>query len=45
MSIEVTLWAFIGWIIAGMGFRVGWGLIGLLLDLMARAVSKGGKPG
>jgi hypothetical protein len=45
MTVEASFWAFVGWIIAGMGFRIGWGLIGLLLDLLARAVGQGGKPG
>lgn len=31
---QTFLWA----IIVGMGFRIGWGLIGLLIELAARAV-------
>ena len=34
-SLETFLWA----ICVGMGFRIGWGLIGLLIDLAAKAVA------
>lgn len=36
--VEASLRAFLGWIVAGMGFKIGWGLISLLADLIARAV-------
>ena len=35
-SIETFLWA----IVAGMGARIGWGLIGLLIDVAASAIGK-----
>lgn len=34
-SIETFLWA----IVVGMGFHIGWGLIALLINLAAKAVS------
>ena len=40
MNIEASLRSFVGWIVAGMGFHVGWGLISLLIELAAKAVSK-----
>lgn len=38
MNAEPTIKAFLGWIVAGMGLHIGWGLISLLIDLAARAV-------
>jgi len=35
MSWQTFVWA----IICGMGLRIGWGLIGLVIDLAAKAVS------
>ncbi len=40
MNVEVTLRSFVGWIVAGMGFHIGWGLISLLVEFAAKAVSK-----
>ncbi len=37
-SIETFLWA----IVLGMGFRIGWGLIGLIVSLAAKAVGSDG---
>lgn len=38
MNAEASFWAFIGWLIAGMGFHLGWGLISLLITILARAI-------
>lgn len=40
MNLEVSLKAFIAWIIAGMGLHVGWGLITLIVDLISSAVRR-----
>jgi len=40
MNIEVSFRAFLYWIIAGMGFHVGWGLIALLIDMAARSIGR-----
>jgi hypothetical protein len=34
--IATFLWA----LVCGMGFRVGWGLIGLIIDLIAKSVGR-----
>lgn len=39
MNLETSFKAFLAWIVAGMGLHVGWGLIGLLIDLAAKAVN------
>ena len=31
---------FVWWVVAGMGLHVGWGLIGILAELLARAVGR-----
>ena len=43
ISGTVTAWAsgFLGWIIAGMGFRIGWDVIGFILSALAGNVGKG----
>ena len=38
MNAEIRFRTFIWAIIVGMGLRIGWGLIGLLIDLAAKAV-------
>jgi hypothetical protein len=43
MNVEVTVVSFLGWIVAGAGFRVGWGIIGILIDLLSSAVGRTGK--
>lgn len=34
------LHSFIGWIIAGMGFHVGWAIIAYLVSMVATALAK-----
>lgn len=41
MGTELSFRTFLYWVIAGMGVRVGWGLIQLLIDLLARAIGHG----
>lgn len=38
MNGEASLKTFVWAVVVGMGLHVGWGLIGLLVDLAARAV-------
>lgn len=38
MNHELSWKVFVYWIIAGMGLRVGWGLIELLVDVAKKAV-------
>lgn len=38
MNAEVSFKTFLWAIIVGMGFRIGWGLIGLLVEMAARSV-------
>jgi hypothetical protein len=40
MNVEASFKSFLAWIVAGMGLHVGWGLISLLIDFAAKAVSK-----
>lgn len=40
MNAEATFKSFLGWIVAGMGLHIGWGLITLIIELAARAVGK-----
>ena len=40
MDIEASVKSFLGWIVAGMGFHVGWGLIQLIINLLSGAVGK-----
>ena len=40
MNVEASIKAFLGWIVAGMGFHLGWGLISLLFSMLASAVGK-----
>ncbi len=40
MNPEPSFKAFLGWIVAGMGLHVGWGLIQLIIEMAARAVNK-----
>lgn len=35
-SVKTFLWA----LVVGCGFRLGWGLVGLLIDLAAKALSR-----
>lgn len=36
-SADAFLWA----VVVGCGFRLGWGLVGLIIDFAARALSRG----
>lgn len=38
MNAEVSVRTFLWAVLVGMGFRVGWGLIGLVIEMAARAV-------
>jgi hypothetical protein len=38
MNTETSFRTFVWAIIVGMGFRIGWGLIGLLIDMAAKAI-------
>lgn len=40
MNAEASFRSFCGWIIAGMGLHIGWGLIGLVVDLAAKALAR-----
>ncbi len=40
MNMEASLRSFLGWIVAGMGLHVGWGLITLVVELIARALAQ-----
>ncbi len=40
MDASVSFKSFLGWIIAGMGLHIGWGLIALIIDLAAKSVGK-----
>jgi len=40
MNVEVSFWAFVGAMILGAGFRIGWGIIGMIFDALATATKK-----
>lgn len=40
MNAEASFRAFLGWIIAGMGLHIGWGLISLIVDMAAKALGR-----
>ncbi len=41
MNAEASFKSFLGWIVAGMGLHIGWGLISLLVDMAQRAIQHG----
>lgn len=42
MNPESTMKSFLGWVVAGMGLHVGWGLIALLIWFAAKAINQSG---
>lgn len=38
MNAEAGFRAFLGWVVAGMGLHIGWGLISLVTELAQRAL-------
>ena len=40
LSAEASIRSFLGWIIAGAGFHIGWAVIQLIIDLIAKALAK-----
>jgi hypothetical protein len=40
MDLEASFKSFMGWLVAGMGFHIGWGLIQLVINLLGSAVGK-----
>lgn len=40
MNMQASIQAFLWAIVVGMGFRIGWGLIGLLIDMAAKAIGQ-----
>lgn len=41
MNFEISFKSFVFWVIAGMGFRLGWGLVALVFDFVAKAAHGG----
>lgn len=39
-SMQGVFMVFLYWLVAGMGLHVGWGLIGLIIDMLQRSLTR-----